>query len=429
MHVRRFMAAGFTVALVGAAAVVVAAPAGAVAQTFTVTNTTDTGADTLRDVLENQIAAGDTVVLTAGATYTLDNCDLGDIDVDADVTIEGHGATVEQTCTDRIFDTSDALTISNATLTGGVSGSDGGAITSGSGALTLTGVRLIDNVSNEDGGAIDSSGDVTVTDSLIQGNRTGGDGGAIDDSEGGVHIRIVRSTIASNCAEGNGGAISSQSDDAFTLVNSTVTGNTSGGNGAIDGQAEGTDVALVYSDVVGNTLDPEVDCGIPLFDNVESSADSSGPVKAAAVEGANVGIAPAGTLSTFGSVIALPTGGENCGVYDETSATVSSGYNYSDDASCGLDAATDKQGAANPLLGALADNGGPTPTLLPQATSPLVDAIPTAACSGGDTLAGSTITTDQRGLVRPDVLNQKCDIGSVELQTELPPVIQPTFTG
>jgi len=100
--------------------------------------------------------------------------------------------------------------------------------------------------------------------------------------------------------------------------------------------------------------------------------------------------------------------------------------------SCHFLDATDKQGSGagfDPLLGSLAANGGPTQTLLPQTGSPLIDAIPTAACSGGNTLATFAVTTDQRLLVRPDVVNQKCDIGSVEIQTEVPPVIQPTFTG
>jgi hypothetical protein len=55
----------------------------------------------------------------------------------------------------------------------------------------------------------------------------------------------------------------------------------------------------------------------------------------------------------------------------------------------------------------LADNGGPAPTRLPAATSPLVDQIPKAACD-----AGQSITTDERGVTRP--YGSACDIGAVE---------------
>lgn len=66
---------------------------------------------------------------------------------------------------------------------------------------------------------------------------------------------------------------------------------------------------------------------------------------------------------------------------------------------------------SDPLLGALGDNGGPTPTMAPAPGSPAID-------------AGSAfgLTTDQRGLARPsdflEVANagDGSDIGAVELQ-------------
>jgi hypothetical protein len=129
-------------------------------------------------------------------------------------------------------------------------------------------------------------------------------------------------------------------------------------------------------------------------------------------------------------VIALPHGGLNCGDFSENplTNTDSRGYNFADDASCDLTATGDSQlVAADAKLGALGANGGPTMTLLPQTGSPLIDAIPLAACSPAD--LPTAITDDQRFLVRPDVVNQKCDIGAVEVQTVAPVEIQPNFTG
>lgn len=143
-------------------------------------------------------------------------------------------------------------------------------------------------------------------------------------------------------------------------------------------------------------------------------------------------------MRTFGTVISNPIdvnagspGAFNCGEGggEGVGPVVSSGYSYSDDATCELTDSTDVQDGADPQLGALASNGGPTQTHLPAAASPLVNAIPTAACGGGDALAEAAITTDQRNLVRPDLVNQTCDIGSVELQTEAPVALEPNFTG
>src|SRR5205085_817722 len=59
----------------------------------------------------------------------------------------------------------------------------------------------------------------------------------------------------------------------------------------------------------------------------------------------------------------------------------------------------------DPKLGSLKDNGGPTPTVAPSASSPAVDAIGKAACP---------VSTDQRGVHRPQ--GPRCDIGAVELK-------------
>ncbi|XAH23164.1 choice-of-anchor U domain-containing protein [Xylophilus sp. GW821-FHT01B05] len=55
---------------------------------------------------------------------------------------------------------------------------------------------------------------------------------------------------------------------------------------------------------------------------------------------------------------------------------------------------------ADPLLGPLQNNGGPTPTMLPAANSPVIDAG--GACTG----------SDQRGVARPQ--GGACDLGAVE---------------
>ena len=80
-----------------------------------------------------------------------------------------------------------------------------------------------------------------------------------------------------------------------------------------------------------------------------------------------------------------------CAIEGGAAATITSGGgNIDTDGSCSLGAAGD-QPNTDPLLGPLADNGGPTLTHLPGAGSPAIDAAGAGACPG----------TDQRGVIRP----------------------------
>jgi uncharacterized protein YraI len=80
-----------------------------------------------------------------------------------------------------------------------------------------------------------------------------------------------------------------------------------------------------------------------------------------------------------------------------------SSHNIEGDSTCGFtDSGSKKTTAVD--LGKLADNGGPTDTLLPTSTTaPEVNAGTATGCP----------TTDQRGVTRPQ--GSACDIGSVEL--------------
>jgi hypothetical protein len=93
----------------------------------------------------------------------------------------------------------------------------------------------------------------------------------------------------------------------------------------------------------------------------------------------------------------------------------SAGYNLTDDTTgtaCGFTTPTDLVNK-NPHLGSLANNGGPTQTLLPGAKSQAADVIPNptlplrgvAVCPG----------TDQRGVARPGHGETRCTIGAVEV--------------
>jgi len=112
----------------------------------------------------------------------------------------------------------------------------------------------------------------------------------------------------------------------------------------------------------------------------------------------------AGTVKLEGTIIASSTDGPNCvGVIGEEG-----GYNLDSGASCGLSLPSDLS-SAEPILGPLAANGGPTQTLALLSGSPAIDA--------GGTIATGCPALDQRGLGRPDGSGDPaCDIGAYESQ-------------
>lgn len=409
--IARLMLGGVAAAMLVAAPVVTAPVVSAAIPAVVDPSIADGSPNSLRDVLESQITGGETVVLQAGATYVLDDCDLGDIDIGATVTIQGNGATIRQTCEDRVIDTDYDLTLIGVTITGGRTTDDGGGI----------------QANGEDGQRI------TIIESTVVDNIGCSEGGGLE-VEGAAVVSIIRSTFTRN------GSISESAIDLDTggsllIVNSTISGNTASGHGAVygeDGDGSGS-ITLVYSTVAGNIVGEPAFCEESVKAASAGEAEPEDRVRAAAPgdEPANIGLdGDDFALTTFGSVIALPVGGPNCtdvDAVDNLANTVSLGYNYSDDDSCDLDQFTDVQNGPDPKLGPLAANGGPTLTHLPQAGSPLINAIPLSACDDGDALVGSAVTTDQRGATRPQETG--CEIGSVEIEAPPPVVIVPTFTG
>jgi hypothetical protein len=345
-----------------------------------------TGACTLRDAFAAASSggpgAGDDVTITVSPSVTAVTLTQGELLYDggtsgsSSLTVDASGTTVTQTTADRVINSS------------------------GKGGITVSGFTLTGGNPDGAGGAIHGSGDVTVIDSALLSN-TASDGGAIDVAG---TVTITRSTIADNQANSFGGAVEGEDNEPAVIVNSTISGNTAGSLGG--GLAGVGDVTLVYSTIAGNTA--------PTGANIDDNG---------------------GALTSFGSVLALPVTGQNCNGF---SSTASHGFNLEDDgaATCGFSTATnDLAPGTNAGLDALGSNGGPGPTRLPQSGSALLDAIPAASCQS-DGAAG--VTTDERGISRPQ--GAGCDIGAVEVEVAIPltpltppaaaPVaVQPTFTG
>ncbi len=255
---------------------------------------------------------------------------------------------------------------------------EGGAGTGGGGAILNTGTATINDstlsgTSPRSAGAINNYGNLYLTDSTVTGSyATDGSGGAALNHG---TLVIDDSTLTGNDSQ-FGGAI--DNEGSLTLDDSTLSGNTT-----YDTSVTGAGGALYNSDALTVTG--------------TSVADNSAPQ-----------IYNSGTLTTAASIIAdatsAPISVSDC--QSAGSGTIGDlGYNLTDDTSCGLSASTDVN--ANPELGALGPNGGPTQTALPTLGSPATGIIPVGALAGSTQLCGRV---DQRGVASTG----NCTIGAVE---------------
>jgi hypothetical protein len=203
--------------------------------TFTVLNTNDSGAGSLRQAVADAdaLAGADTVVFQAGLTGTITLA--SSISVTDDLAIAGPGAgvlAVSGADASRIFFIAGAgltVSINDLTLTRGRS-TFGGAIYN-SGTLTLNRVAVTDsNGGGLSGGGVYSSGALTVRNSSFSGNASGS-GSALFNAGA---LTVSNSTFYGNTAA-NAAISSNASSTLLVIENSTFVGNTGtlGGNAAV----------------------------------------------------------------------------------------------------------------------------------------------------------------------------------------------------
>jgi hypothetical protein len=308
----------------GAVGAFVVSAGPAAADTVNVTNTADDGTSTsLRGVLESA-NDGDVIVLTAGATYQLTICNppvvkalegssgWGDVEISGAVTIQGNGATIEQTCEDRVLYTQDEITIENTTITGGnVEGPGGGLFQDSDNPTTLTGVTFTGNDSL-DGGGVATSGNVFITDSTFSGNEAfgSGDGGGLKVYSDVATVEIGGSTFSGNTAGGWGGAFEQEGQSGgeatgvfqLTVTTSSIVGNTAEGDGAggLDTEDPSTTV-IDHSTLSGNTGGLAGAVG-NFTDNTDFSANAS-TFSGNTSHGAGSAVLGGGTYSFVNSTI------------------------------------------------------------------------------------------------------------------------------
>jgi hypothetical protein len=348
---------------------------------------------------------GGDINFSCSGTITLTSTPVGGIVIAVDTTLDGSGQNViiDGGGTRGIFTLSTAgltLTLKNLTLSHAGGGSEAiinpsatlniinttfsnnnGAIANGQGNLNITSSLFISNTTSGDGGAISNSGTVTIMDSTFTGNSDPGsfglEGGAI--FNGGVGNMTVRNSTfnANNVGVQNsfGGAIANDNFANLIVINSTFYGNGGGLGAAIF--SPGPSATIINSTIVAN-----------------GAANNMGAV----VFGENV----PGSLNIVNSIIANNPAG-NCG------GSPIGGHNNLETGNvttCGTNSIL-----ADPMLGPLANNGGPTQTLALPAGSQAIDKADNAICQMQPPNGAGNL--DQRGVARPQ--GNGCDIGAFEL--------------
>ena len=281
------------------------------------------------------------------------------------------------------------------------SGEGGGVYVQNDGdpsTATFTGGSISGNSAYEGGGVYLQAGSLAnFTQETVAGNNVSEAGGgfALDTSQAST-TNINSSTISGNSVGGevgisailgDGGGILSDSCNAISLTNDTITGNRAVNGGGYFGTAcaESPTVttAFMFDTISGNTAtDGETGAG-----NVQRIDDST--------------LTMANTIVANGSASGGPA--TNC-AFTGPGTFTSNGYNLFGDSTCGAGVSTDIIGK-DPQLGTLANNGGPTQTLLPADGSPEVGAIPDATC------VGTHVGTDQRGIARGAGANRAAPSG------------------
>jgi CSLREA domain-containing protein len=243
--------------------------------TLTVNTTADqndgtaTNGLSLRDaiLIANADTTNDYIInLTGGTTYSLTAFSLidtkgGDLDILGKVTIQSTGtqpATIDAsglTSTDRVFEVSKYLNLSNIVVKGGLTTEDGGGIYIRSNATALLfNTTVKDNSSSSyfsSGGGIYNDGVLALINSTVADNQVVD----VDNRGGGIYNSgqaiLLGTTIKNNTAGSAGGIYSS---GTLTISNSTIYNNTAslGFGGGI--YHWGT-TSLINSTVSGNKAD------------------------------------------------------------------------------------------------------------------------------------------------------------------------------
>ncbi len=320
------------------------------------------------------------------------------------------------------------LMLNNMTLTHNTSGFGAGALFS-RGVVTITTSTFFSNTNSAQSGAgaieINGPGKLTLIDSKLTANTAAGNGGAIL-AESNPTIIIEGSLINGNSAAESGGGIHAESGTSLSITRSTIDGNTAAGAGG--GGIYNSGTLVIEQSTVSNNSNTDANASgggisnsgtLTMRNSTVSgnTARSGGGITSISANltldsvtianntanGAGSALYYLFTAPTMAnSILAGNNGAEDCAAGASTPVVTDNGHNLvGTQSGCGFtNGVNGNIVGSDPALGPLDDNGGETFTHALLGGSPALDA--------GDT----TLTTDQRGVTRPQFVAD--DIGAYE---------------
>ena len=351
------------------------------------------GLTSLREAIDlANVGAGDDLITLPDGIFAIsrtgsgeDINSTGDFDItdtSGGLTIEGQGphlTIIDGAAIDRLFDVrpNASLTIRDVTLRhGALTGADMGGAINNTSALILKNVVLEGNSSQGSGGAVaNMDGTVSISNSTFDSNFTPNSGGGVYSTGPSSNLNLEASTFVRNLASDGAGIWSSGSTQ--------VSASTFSGNAAAD--SGGAIVADGQVDLTSSTI-----------------TENSAIISAGGVQVTSFGALNIGRTILAGNSAPVGPDGENDGVLTSLDANL---IGANDE--FGLVAEpNDLVGTAvsplDPLLGPLADHGGPVHT------HSILDGSPTI-----DVITGLPLDEmDQRGITRS--IGGAADIGAFE---------------
>lgn len=305
-----------------------------------------------------------------------------------------------------------AVTVINSTVSRN-SGSTGGGIYA-QGAVTIIDSTISGNSVSGFGGGIYSAGALTIHNSTVSANVAYGGGGM----EARGNVTISNSTVSQNSANSNwaGGGIEAVQGATVTIINSTIADNYAGYGGGIF--ADGP-VTVINSTVTRNLL---AELGGGIF-SIGAVTVSNSTIFGNSANFAG-GIYGDDAVTIRNSIVAGNLDNDGAPEFAVGSSLSVTNSLIGDNSGTGLeptlDGAPDGNGnfignpdaPIDPLLGPLADNGGPTQTMAMLPNSPALN-------NGSNALAvdatGNLLPFDQRGPGFARISGGRVDIGAFEV--------------
>lgn len=249
-------------------------------------------------------------------------------------------------------------------------------------------------ISNNSPGAIASYGaNTSIKQCIISNNNSTSSSGVIIRNDSGS-LLIEQSSIYNNSVSGFAGSIirsdSYRQNASLSILNSTLSNNTS---------------PVAVEVLNGDNYNYNDVNATASFNNVTLSNNELGTN--------NLEVGLDSSLTIQNSIIASTNASSDCVISDNGVITTDANSIIQDGSCGGLARAVD------PLLGPLADNGGPSLTHSLLSGSPAINTGDNATCEA----------TDQRGESRPLSASNACDVGALEVLNDTSTFVIPLANG